>query len=1136
MEWSILTSRTALWVALMLGVNGLLSVPPALASDVVTFVVDTADDPAPDPVLDNGCDAFDDNNPCSLREAVMAANANGNGTVRDLIVFDDALPAPTVILLSRAIGASDTELTGDLDIHQSVEIDGDNRITISAEGMKTGQVNDSDRVLHIQDAEASEDDYLITRLAITGGFPNHEQVNGLIAPGPAEGWPTQQASAALASPAGLNDGGGVLAEVDYLELDDVYIHDNVSPAAGGGLAWFGDGELALQRVTIENNLAFKGGGAYVEDGLRAGTPGLSVLDSSIAHNAVTVLSQPTGARGSNGAAAASLSSGSSLEGGGLLAYDASVIVENSAFLHNGTTLRDVSILPGVSVAGSPAWRGGGLLIQGFAGFTHRISDSLFMGNRAGASGGGIALADAGDLLVDGTTFDENRIDPAGGGGGGALHFGSADTGGVLRNVTLSGNEGGAGAAIHYDYHSISEAREGAAGGAVPTAHAEVAPSRATTAFVQSVDLVHVTVTDNVSELANRESVSGDAQEEHSTGDLHLASSGAIPPGGGFTFFNSILQSDDGTPSPACFSEAGGEVEHDGLTSYDGNSNPDRSCFDEGDARPGDSFAEQQLGDLGPNGSTIRTGDATMGPRYADVVPTRALRPGAEAIDRAADRRDDGDDGTREPTVVCGPLQDVEEAGARPVGALTIAFSFGVPDDQRDFPRPAGPACDRGAYERAPDPEPGPGGPAGSPQTVAPDITIDKTGPPSARVGDELAYTLTVTNRGTTATQVAVTDPLPTGMAFISASEGCAEESGTITCAAGSLADGQQAVFTITAEAAGAGTLTNTACVTHAVADGSPEDDCDDHDVRVREETRLSGSTRVETAIAASQATFPDGAAAVVLARSDLFPDAQTGTPLAVALRAPLLLSTPDALHEATEQELLRLLEPGATVYLLGGVAALGEQVEQRIAALGLRPVRLSGPNRFATAVAIARFLDSPPTVLAADGIAFHASVLAGAAATRGEALPTVGGRGVGAVLLTAGETVPVETRDYLDAHPTTEVIAIGDPAAAAFPTVSAVPGQDPAQLSVDVATRFFPAPAMAGLATVADFADALVGGAVVNLQSNGPMLFTEPADLPDVVASYLGAQESILSVIVFGGPAAIALEVEDEVTAILAGR
>lgn len=51
--------------------------------------------------------------------------------------------------------------------------------------------------------------------------------------------------------------------------------------------------------------------------------------------------------------------------------------------------------------------------------------------------------------------------------------------------------------------------------------------------------------------------------------------------------------------------------------------------------------------------------------------------------------------------------------------------------------------------------------------------------------------------------------------------------------------------------------------------------------------RLSGPTRIDTAIATSQASFADGSAdAVVLARADVFADALSGTALAVRAQRP----------------------------------------------------------------------------------------------------------------------------------------------------------------------------------------------------------------------------------------------------------
>ena len=118
--------------------------------------------------------------------------------------------------------------------------------------------------------------------------------------------------------------------------------------------------------------------------------------------------------------------------------------------------------------------------------------------------------------------------------------------------------------------------------------------------------------------------------------------------------------------------------------------------------------------------------------------------------------------------------------------------------------------------------------------------------------------------------------------------------------------------------------------------------------------RVAGGDRVLTAIAVSQHSFGNGlAASVVITRSDQYPDALAGTPLAAREQAPLLLTAPTTLDPRVEVELERVLKRGRVVYVLGGSDAIAPTMAQRIRNDGYRVVRLAGPNRFATAVAIA---------------------------------------------------------------------------------------------------------------------------------------------------------------------------------------
>lgn len=220
-------------------------------------------------------------------------------------------------------------------------------------------------------------------------------------------------------------------------------------------------------------------------------------------------------------------------------------------------------------------------------------------------------------------------------------------------------------------------------------------------------------------------------------------------------------------------------------------------------------------------------------------------------------------------------------------------------------------------------------------------------------------------------------------------------------------------------------------------------------------TRVEGLNRIQTAIAASQAACGDGQApAVVLTRADLFPDAQAGTPLAIDLGAPLLLSAPEALSSETETEIGRVLSPGGTVYLLGGTVALSDTVQTRLQTLGYETIRCGGLNRFGTAAIIAaEGLADPATVLIADGGDFADSIVAGAAAAAVGDTDAVDA----AVLLTSDVNIPPETQDYLDsrtgADPT--LIAVGANAGQAFPAIEEISGPTRFETAVAVAERFF---------------------------------------------------------------------------------
>jgi uncharacterized repeat protein (TIGR01451 family) len=109
---------------------------------------------------------------------------------------------------------------------------------------------------------------------------------------------------------------------------------------------------------------------------------------------------------------------------------------------------------------------------------------------------------------------------------------------------------------------------------------------------------------------------------------------------------------------------------------------------------------------------------------------------------------------------------------------------------------------------------------------ATDLSITKTDSPDPVVaGNNLTYTIRVTNPnpsgGNDATGVVVTDNLPSGVDFVSATGGICQRSGRkVTCNLGQVNAGTTATVTIVVKTKQQGSLSNTASVASSTADAS----------------------------------------------------------------------------------------------------------------------------------------------------------------------------------------------------------------------------------------------------------------------------------------------------------------------------
>ena len=307
--------------------------------------------------------------------------------------------------------------------------------------------------------------------------------------------------------------------------------------------------------------------------------------------------------------------------------------------------------------------------------------------------------------------------------------------------------------------------------------------------------------------------------------------------------------------------------------------------------------------------------------------------------------------------------------------------------------------------------------------------------------------------------------------------------------------------------------------------------------------RLSGSGRIQTAIAISQDAF-ESATTVVLARDDEYADALAGAPLAFRENAPMLLTLTEGLNDDVAAEIQRL---GATrAVLLGGEGALSPQVEDDLRAAGVTDIeRYSGQNRFSTAGAIAGELGGTTVYITKGNDPDR---------TRGwpdaMSIAPVAAKQQQAILLVETDRIPAETTAALDSLGANKGRIVGGPGAVSttvetelaqrLELAARVAGPDRFATSVaaaEVGESAGLSAANTWLARGGDFPDALSAGPSV-AAAGGVLVLVSERDLEDSPASRTFLEErgcGIEIVRLLGGTVAISQNVADQVTAIFEG-
>ncbi|WP_336661163.1 cell wall-binding repeat-containing protein, partial [Leucobacter sp. MMO-71] len=285
--------------------------------------------------------------------------------------------------------------------------------------------------------------------------------------------------------------------------------------------------------------------------------------------------------------------------------------------------------------------------------------------------------------------------------------------------------------------------------------------------------------------------------------------------------------------------------------------------------------------------------------------------------------------------------------------------------------------------------------------------------------------------------------------------------------------------------------------------------------------RLGGANRFETAVQVSKDSYPRGAKSIVIARSDLAPDALSAAPFAVKQNAPVLLTPPTSLVKETKAEIKRL--KADTVYIAGGNGAISAAVEAEIRGMGVKIVRMAGSDRYETSLKIAQtgWKNGTEKAFVATGRDYPDALSAGSAA---------GATGVPVILVDGKTGLTGTSRAALGKYGTKHLYIAGGNGAVApsietamrgsGKTVERFAGGTRYETSAEIAKQWHTKGGLVYLATGVDFPDALAGSAVAGAQS-APIMLTMKNCVPKPVKDTITGTIKPQAGVVLGGKGVI---------------
>lgn len=257
--------------------------------------------------------------------------------------------------------------------------------------------------------------------------------------------------------------------------------------------------------------------------------------------------------------------------------------------------------------------------------------------------------------------------------------------------------------------------------------------------------------------------------------------------------------------------------------------------------------------------------------------------------------------------------------------------------------------------------------------------------------------------------------------------------------------------------------------------------------------RLSGNDRYETAVSIAQDGWQQSDY-VVLANGENYPDALSAAPLAKKYNAPILLTNGSSFSDATKQTLTKLKVKN--VFVIGGNGVISTSIEAELQSMGITTTRLSGQDRYATAIQVAKQVTTLPSeIFVATGEDYpDALSIAPIAAIKQDP-----------VILVPRDYMPDSVKTYLSTNNISKTYVMGDTDIIAdsvysqLPNAERIKGVDKYVRNINANLKFYDVFTTKDItvATGEGFADALAGtsyaaakGMPIVLVNNYPPVYT----------------------------------------------